>query len=132
MARALPEWIGKTADTKVPDRVRDRVFDRYDCRCQCGCNRKIRPGEAWDLEDTVAIINGGENRESNKKPWLKEHHPEKTAKDVAEKSTVYRKRTKFRGIKGPRRKMQSHGFPQSEPQRTATRPIRRKGAEELA
>lgn len=102
MTRALPEWIGKTDDTPVPPRVRVRVFDRYEGRCQCGCNRKIMAGEAWDLEDTVALINGGENRENNKKPWLSEHHKGKTAQDVAEKSRVYRKRAKHLGLKKPR------------------------------
>jgi 5-methylcytosine-specific restriction protein A len=102
MARAVDEWIGKTADSAVPPRVRVRVFQRYGGRCQCGCNRLIRPGEAWDCEDTIAIINGGERRESNLKPWLSEHHPKKTAADVAEKSRVYRKRSAHLGIKKPR------------------------------
>lgn len=99
MPRALPEWIGKTPDAAVPPRVRLRIFLRYDGRCQCGCNRIIRPGEDWQCEDTVAIINGGERRESNLKPWLTEHHKGKTRRDVAEKSRVYRKATKHVGIK---------------------------------
>lgn len=99
MPRQLKEWVGKTDDTKVPPRVRVRVFDRYGGRCQCGCSREIKSGEAWDCEDTVAIINGGERRESNLKPWLREHHKVKTAADVAEKSKVYRKRVKHLGIK---------------------------------
>jgi 5-methylcytosine-specific restriction protein A len=99
MTRSVPEWIGKTSDSAVPPRVRDRVFRKYDGRCQCGCNREIRPGEDWDCEDTIAIINGGERREKNLKPWLSEHHPKKTAADVAEKSRVYRKRARHRGIK---------------------------------
>jgi 5-methylcytosine-specific restriction enzyme A len=122
--RTLPEWIGKTSDTPVPPRVRVRVFDRYDGRCQCGCNRKILAGEKWDCEDTQAIINGGERRESNLKPWLAEHHPKKTAQDVAEKSRVYRKRSKHIGVdlrSGP--KIQSRGFEQRPRQNTASRPI---------
>jgi 5-methylcytosine-specific restriction enzyme A len=97
--RAVPEWIGKTPDSQVPPRVRVRVFKRYGGRCQCGCDRPIRAGEPWDAEDTIAIINGGERREKNLKPWLTEHHPKKTAADVAEKSMVYRKTAKNLGIK---------------------------------
>lgn len=126
-ARALPEWIGKTLDSAVPPRVRVRVFDRYAGRCQCGCNRKIMAGEKWDCEDTIAIINGGERRERNLKPWLSEHHPKKTAQDVAEKSRTYRKRAKHIGVdlrKGP--KIQSAGFPPRKPQRTASRPLERR------
>jgi hypothetical protein len=79
--------------------VRLRIFLKWDGRCQCGCNRLIRPGEAWECEDTIALINGGERRESNLKPWLKGHQKEKTASDVAEKSMVYRKAAKHRGIR---------------------------------
>ena len=101
MTRNLPEWIGRTPDSAVPPRVRVRVFERYGGRCQCGCNRLIRAGERWDCEDTIAIINGGERREGNLKPWLTKHHPKKTAQDVAEKARVYRKKAKHLGIKKP-------------------------------
>jgi len=99
MTRSLPEWIGKSSNSAVPPRVRLRIFLAYGGRCQCGCNRLIRPGEAWECEDTIALINGGERRESNLKPWLKGHQKEKTARDVAEKSKVYRKRAAHVGIK---------------------------------
>jgi hypothetical protein len=103
IVRHLPEWIAASPDAAVPPRVRLRIFDRFGGRCCCGCNRLIRPGEAWDCEDTIAIINGGERRESNLKPWLSEHHPKKTTQDVAEKSRVYRKRARHVGIKKPSR-----------------------------
>jgi 5-methylcytosine-specific restriction enzyme A len=124
--RSLPEWIGRTPDSAVPPRVRLRVFQRYAGRCQCGCNRLIRPGEAWECEDTIAIINGGQRRESNLKPWLAEHHKAKTKQDVAEKSRVYRKAAKHAGVElKPRQKIQSRGFAKFEAQRTASRPIRK-------
>lgn len=123
--RSVPEWIGKNDNSSVPPRVRVRIFERYGGRCQCGCGRLIRAGERWDCEDTIAIINGGERRESNLKPWLAEHHPKKTRADVAEKSMVYRKKAKHLGITSPKRKIQSRGFPKAPPQRTASRPIRR-------
>lgn len=125
MTRSIPEWIGKTDDTPVPPRVRVRVFERYHGRCQCGCGRLIRAGERWDCEDTIAIINGGERREANLKPWLTEHHKGKTAKDVAEKAAVYRKKAKHLGVFAPKRKIASRGFAPAAPQHTATRPIRR-------
>lgn len=123
MARSVAEWIGRTPDSAVPPRVRLRIFLRYDGRCQCGCNRPIRPGEAWECEDTIALINGGERRESNLKPWLKGHQKEKTAADVAEKSRVYRKAAKHRGVTTKRAKIQSKGFPKAPPQRKASTPI---------
>lgn len=126
MSRSVPEWIGKTPDSAVPPRVRVRVFTRYGGRCQCGCNRLIRPGEAWECEDTVALINGGERRESNLKPWLAGHQKEKTKADVAEKAMVYRKRAKHLGVAPKRQKIQSAGFRKAAPQHTATRPIERR------
>ncbi len=97
MSRAVEEWIGKTPDTKVPTRVRLRVFEKYNGRCYLS-GRKIGPADKWDLEDIIALINGGENRESNKAPALKEFHKVKTAKDVAEKSKVARIRAKHLGL----------------------------------
>lgn len=123
MTRSVPEWIGKSSNSAVPPRVRLRIFLRYEGRCQCGCNRLIRPGEAWECEDTIALINGGERRESNLKPWLKGHQKEKTAADVAEKSRVYRKAAKHYGITAKRAKIKSRGFEKAAPQRKASAPI---------
>lgn len=105
MSRSVPEWIGKTPDTPVPPRVRLRVFEAYGGICYLS-GIKIRPGDKWDLEDKIALINGGENRESNKAPALKDKHKEKTARDVAEKSMIARKRSKHLGIEKPKRGFQ--------------------------
>lgn len=102
--RAVPEWIGKTPDTDVPPRVRRRVFDAYGGRCYL-TGREIRPGDVWQLEDIKALINGGENRESNKAPALVEPHKEKTKRDVALKAKVARVRNKHLGIKAKKRAM---------------------------
>jgi len=99
MPRSLNEWIGKTPDSAVPPRVRVRIFERYGGRCCCGCNRKIMVGEAWECEDEIAIINGGERRESNLRPFLREHHKPKTARDVAEKSKIYWVKRRHLGIR---------------------------------
>lgn len=128
MPRTLPEWIGKKPDSAVPPRVRVRIFDKFGGRCQCGCNRKIMAGEKWEAEDEVALINGGERREQNLRPFLVGHQKAKTAADVAEKSRVYRKRAKSIGVdlRPSRKKMQSRGFAQAEPQNSASRPLTRK------
>lgn len=103
MSRTVEEWIGKTPDSQPPPRVRLRVFDRYGGICHRS-GIKIRPGDQWDLDHVVAIINGGENRESNLAPILKgKPHNEKSAEDVAEKSMVARKRKAHLGIKPKKR-----------------------------
>ncbi|MDF1599672.1 HNH endonuclease [Mesorhizobium sp. YIM 152430] len=77
MPRAVKEWIGKTPDSKVPPRVRLRILRAYDGCCYLS-GRPIAPGEPWELEHKVALILGGEHRESNLAPALAEFHKAKT------------------------------------------------------
>lgn len=128
MPRAVPEWIGKTPDSKVPDRVRQRIFDREGGRCHLSGRVIHPPADLWDLDHKVALINGGEHRESNLFPALRDKHRKKTAQDVAEKAATARVRSKHLGIKKSTRRLQGRGFDRAEPQRTATRPIIRKAA----
>ena len=102
MARTVPEWIGKTDDTKAPERVRTRVFLAKGGRCH-RCSRKIASGDAWTLEHVVALINGGGNRESNLDVTCRWCLPAKNAEDVAEKARVYNIRSKHIGAKPPSR-----------------------------
>ena len=100
--RAIDEWIGQTSNSRIPPRVRLRVFYRDSGICQCGCQRLIHAGEKWQTDHRIALVNGGENRESNLRTLLAKHHATKTKADVAEKSRVYRKRSSHLGIKKPR------------------------------
>lgn len=99
--RRLPEWRGKTDDTAPPARVRVRVFDAYGgiCRCRQDCCVVIRPPMKWQCDHVVALVNGGQNIESNLVPILTDHHKVKTARDVAIKSKTYRIRTKHNGVR---------------------------------
>jgi 5-methylcytosine-specific restriction endonuclease McrA len=96
MARSVEEWIGKTPDTKIPPRVKLRVFLAHGGICHIS-KRKILPGEPWECDHVKALINDGENRESNLAPALTDKHREKTAEDVDEKSKVNRMRLKHLG-----------------------------------
>lgn len=96
--RSVPEWIGKTDDTPVPPRVRIRVFEAKGGCCH-SCGRKIRPGESWTCEHIVALINGGQNRESNLGLTCDWCLPLKNAQDVSEKSKVYRVKKRHRGLR---------------------------------
>lgn len=108
--RAVPEWIGATDDTPVPPRVRLRVFDRYGGKCYLS-GHKIRPGDAWEIEHVIAIATGGENRESNLAPALKDKHREKTDDDMAIKSKIARLRAKHLGTyPKSKRPLRSRGF----------------------
>lgn len=95
--RAVDEWIGATPDAPVPPRVRLRIFERTGGRCHLS-GRKIMAGDPWDLDHIVALCNGGEHRESNLAPALRDKHREKTAADVAERAKVDRVRKKHLGL----------------------------------
>lgn len=97
MSRAVDEWIGASDDSRPPSRVRLRVFQRYEGRCYLS-GRKIGAGDLWDLDHIKALINGGENRESNLAPALKAAHRIKTNADVAEKAKVDRIAKKHLGL----------------------------------
>jgi 5-methylcytosine-specific restriction protein A len=111
-ARSVPEWIGKTPDTPAPPRVRLRVFEAFGGRCAiCGC--KIGATVKWALDHIIALINGGENRESNLQPICDGCHKIKTRADVAEKSKTSRIREKYLGIR-PHRSRPMPGSRQSK------------------
>lgn len=97
MSRSVKEWIGMTDDTPVPPRVRLRVFESFGGTCQ-ECKLKIS-GKRWICDHDLALILGGENRESNLRPIHEACDKSKTAKDVAIKSKNYRVRAKAAGIK---------------------------------
>ncbi len=101
MTSSTDEWTGKTDDDAIPRRVSARVFGAYGGRCYIS-GRIIRSGDGWDCDHIIALINGGEHRESNLAPALRGFHKIKTKADVAEKSRVARKRQKFIGVKKPR------------------------------
>lgn len=121
MSRSTPEWIGKNDDQKVPDHVRVRIFRDHDGFCHIA-KRKIKRGEPWDLDHIVALVNGGEHRESNLAPALRDKHREKTAEDVAEKSRIYRKTAKDLGLRKPSR-LRGPKFEPRPKQRSASRPL---------
>lgn len=110
MTRTVREWIGATPDAPFPPRVRLRIFERDGGRCQCGCGLLIRPGDKWQVDHIVAIINGGENRESNGRTILSEHHKTKTRADLATKSKTYRMRSKHIGVKTRRKTIAGRRF----------------------
>lgn len=127
-SRSVPEWIGKTPDTKIPDHVKLRIFDRENGRCYLS-GRKIMPGDKYDFDHRIALVNwsgdGHGNRESNIFPALRDKHREKTRLDVAEKAKTYAVRSKHVLPSGPS-KLKSRGFSKSAPQRRASGPVSQK------
>jgi 5-methylcytosine-specific restriction protein A len=100
--RSVDEWVAKNDDQAIPPNVRDRVWTRADGKCAI-CTRtideKLRPA----IDHKIALVNGGKHAESNLQLLCVPCHQKKTKADVAEKSTVYRKRMKDRGLTKPSR-----------------------------
>lgn len=95
--RSVEEWIGKTDDAKIPDRVRIRVFEEYKGTCYRS-GLKIKPGDKWDLDHIIAIANGGQHRETNLAPILCAPHREKTKEDRRVQSRIYKIKKRHLGL----------------------------------
>lgn len=103
MTRKVPEWIGKTPETPIPPRVKARIVMRQKGLCGCGCGVKLgAAGERIEYDHEQALILGGENRESNIRAVRSRCHKPKTRKDVAQKATEARKRSKHLGLQETR------------------------------
>lgn len=121
--RSVPEWVGKTADTKVPDHVRLRIFRTHEGRCHIS-RRKIMPSDHWELEHVIPLSMGGEHRERNLAPALADKHKEKSKQEAADRARGDAASKHHLGIRPPSR-LRSAGFVKAPPQRSASRPITR-------
>lgn len=100
--RSVDEWVGATPNSKPPPHVVLRIFERHKGICHIAC-RKILGGEPWDVEHVKALRDGGENRESNMAPALRDKHRRKTAAENSERGDANQKKSKHLGIKGRKR-----------------------------
>lgn len=101
MSRAVPEWIGKTDDAKIPPRVMERVARKTDGRC-VKCTRETGPALPGECDHIVPLILGGEHRERNMQWLCKPCHATKTKLDVKLKAKVARIRKRNCGARKPR------------------------------
>jgi 5-methylcytosine-specific restriction endonuclease McrA len=110
MSRSVAEWIGKSDDSRPPPRVLARIFQREGGVCHIS-RRKIMPGEKWQADHKIALINGGKNCESNLFPALVGPHKAKTKIDVAEKARIAAINGKHIGAIVPAGKIKSAPMP---------------------
>lgn len=127
IGREPPEWVGATASTPIPERVKLRVFRRWGGRCYLTGTR-INPTDTWEVEHILALGLGGANRESNLAPVLKEPHKVKTKADTRAMRKADRIAKKHLGItkrKGP--KLQGRGFDKTRSRRMDGSVVSREG-----
>ena len=99
--RTVAEWIGRTPDSKVPAHVRARIFVTHGGTCYLS-GWKIGPADVWELEHVVPLSMGGEHRESNLRPALRDKHKIKTAAEATVRAKADRVRAKHLGITRPK------------------------------
>lgn len=122
MPRSTEEWIARTPDTRIPPRVRQRIFDRDHGIC-CECKLAIKTGETWQADHRIALINGGEHRETNLAPIHAHCHLGKTAADVKVKAKIAKVRARHTGVKTPAGNLKGPGFAKADkPARTSAKP----------
>jgi 5-methylcytosine-specific restriction endonuclease McrA len=100
MARIVAEWIGKTDDTAIPDRVKERIARKYGDQC-AHCKGPIGGRSSARFDHIIPLILGGQNREDNLQLLCGPCHQAKTNLDVKLKAKVFRVRRKHLGIKKP-------------------------------
>jgi len=126
--RAVPEWIGRTPDSKLPDEVKLRIWERVGGRCHIS-SRKIMPSDAYDWEHIIPLSqwsgDGHGNRESNIAPALRGKHREKTKAEAKVRAKGKRIRKKHLGIRKATT-LNGAGFARVPPQRKASTPIKPK------
>jgi 5-methylcytosine-specific restriction endonuclease McrA len=98
MTRAVPEWIAKDDNAKIPPRVMERIARKADGRC-VKCTRETGPGLPGECDHVVPLVLGGEHRETNLQWLCVPCHAAKTKLDVKLKAKVARIRKKNLGIK---------------------------------
>jgi 5-methylcytosine-specific restriction enzyme A len=120
----LKDWVGKTPEAMPGQTVLLRLYAKQNGLCACGCGRVMNLNrDAVDCDHKVALIDGGENVESNLQLMLQEHHRLKTATEATARSEERRHKAKaFTALRKPR--FASRGFPTFPKQHTATRPLR--------
>jgi len=112
--RSVVEWVGRTPDSRPPQTVRLRIFDRAHGVCHIS-GKKIDVGDQWDVEHIKRLDDGGENRESNLAPALREPHLKKTAAENRAGKKADRARMKHVGVKAEKQAIPQRPKPEKPP-----------------
>jgi len=125
MPRTTPEWSGRTDDSMPTIHVRLRIYARQNGICACGCGRTMNLNrDTIHCDHKVPLRDGGMNVESNLQLMLAEHHQAKTVGENIARGEE--RQHKAKAFERPPSRLRSAGFQKHPPQRSATRPIRRK------
>lgn len=126
------EWIGAHALVAIPPKIKLRVLDAQrpapnELPICPDCGLPIRVDVTPEFDHRMPLADGGEHRESNLKAVHPKCHKLKTAREAHARAESRAVQKSVWGIKPSRSRFPSRGFHKSPPQKTATRPIQRKG-----
>lgn len=116
--RSVEEWVGRTPDSKIPERVRLRIWRREKGRCYL-TGAKIFPGDTFEFEHKKRLDDGGENRESNIYLALKEPHKRKSAEERKRAKKADDTAKRYVGIRTPKTRLKGRPFPKPDKTRPA-------------
>lgn len=119
----LMEWIGKTPEAMPGQTVLLRLYAKQNGICACGCGQVMNLNrDKVDCDHRIALIDGGENRESNLQLLLHPCHKRKTSAEASARSEERRHKAKaFTALRKPQWSTQRLGS--GNQQRRATSPI---------
>jgi 5-methylcytosine-specific restriction protein A len=107
MPRAIPEWVAKSDDARIPDKVKLRVRDRQkgdDGLPICPeCGLPIRAGQGLDYDHEVPLIDGGRHAELNLRAIHRRCHANKTSAEATQRASDRVTVKSHYGLKEPSR-----------------------------
>ncbi len=110
--RAVPEWIGKTDDAKIPEKVRLRIIDSQGGKCAL-TGVKFGPKDPAEIDHIKALWLGGEHRQSNLHAITRAKHREKTDAEATTRAKTASVKAKH-VLPRPEGKIKSPGFAKTE------------------
>lgn len=116
--RKIPEWKGKTPDSKIPDEVRLRVTRTFANTCYLSGFLIVT--ETPDMEHVIPLSEGGDHAEYNLRPALPAAHRIKSAGETERRKKADRAAKKKLGIKAETKPIESKGFDEVPPQKKAS------------
>lgn len=117
------QYLAPTKRKKINRKEATRLFLLHNGIC-CNCGQQIRPGEDWFIEHPDALVLGGADDDSNRRPsHVKNCKAKKDAADAAARSKRDRIITKNWQQEERAPKLVSRGFDKAPPQHSATRKI---------
>ncbi len=96
--RTVDEWIGKTDDSAVPDRVKLRIIERQGNKCAI-TGQAFRAGDKIHYDHRTPLWLGGKNAESNLQAVIDSAHIAKTKTEATVRAKINRIKAKALGIR---------------------------------